>query len=75
MPRFGALSFRSSDSIRAENLDRETEYMTHFQEERDQQGLRNRLLGKYQGVAANDATSQRRTRLGGMLSHDHRVAA
>jgi putative transposase len=51
------------------------EYMAHFHEERNHQGLGNRLIREYHGVAANDATIHRRTRLGGMLSYYHRVAA
>jgi len=52
-----------------------TEYVTHFHEERNHQGLGNRLIREYQGVAANGATIHRRTRLGGMLSYYHRVVA
>jgi transposase InsO family protein len=51
------------------------EYMVHFHEERNHQGLGNGLIREYQDVAANDATIHRRTRLGGMLSYYHRVAA
>jgi len=52
-----------------------TEYMTHFHEERNHQGLGNRLIRGFPAVAANDASIHRRTRLGGMLSYYHRVAA
>jgi transposase InsO family protein len=52
-----------------------TEYMTHFHEERNHQGLGNRLIRGFPVVAANDASIRRRTRLGGMLSYYHRVAA
>jgi len=52
-----------------------TEYMGHFHEERNRQGLANRLIREIPAVAANDATIHRRTRLGGMLSYYHRVSA
>jgi hypothetical protein len=52
-----------------------TEYMTHFHEERNHQGLENRLIRGIPAVAANDASIHRRTRLGGMLSYYHRVSA
>jgi len=52
-----------------------TEYMTHFHEERNHQGLENRLIRERPVVAANDASIHRRTRLGGMLSYYYRVAA
>lgn len=52
-----------------------TQYMTHYHEERNHQGLENRLIRKMPASAANDAVIHRRTRLGGMLSYFHRVAA
>lgn len=52
-----------------------TEYMTHFHEERNHQGLGNGLIRGYPAVAASDASIHRRTQLGGMLSYYHRVAA
>jgi putative transposase len=52
-----------------------TEYMTHFHEERNHQGLENRLIRERPVVAANDASIHRRTRLDGMLNCYHRVAA
>jgi len=51
-----------------------TEYMTHFHEERNHQGLENRLVLGKPRIAANDAAIHRRTRLGGMLSYYHRSA-
>ena len=51
------------------------EYMTHFHEERNHQGLENRLVRGNPQIAANDAVIHRRTRLGGMLSYYHRAAA
>jgi len=51
------------------------EYMAHFHEERNHQGLENRLIRRKPAVAAADAVIQRRTRLGGMLSYYDRAAA
>ena len=51
------------------------EYMAHFHEERNHQGLDNRLIRGKPTIAAKDALIHRRTRLGGMLSYYHRVAA
>jgi putative transposase len=51
------------------------EYMAHFHEERNHQGLGNRLIRRKQVIAANDAAIHRRNRLGGMLSYYHCVAA
>ena len=51
------------------------EYMAHYHEERNHQWLENRLIRKMPAIAANDAAIHRRTRLGGMLSCYHRVAA
>ena len=51
------------------------EYMVHFHEERNHQGLENRLIRGKPAIAANDATIHRQIRLGGMLSYYHRVAA
>jgi len=51
------------------------EYMGHFHEERNHQGLENRLIRARPAIAANDATVHRRTRLGGMLSYYDRIAA
>jgi len=50
-------------------------YMTHFHEERNHQGLENRLIRRSSAVAANDPVIHRRARLGGMLSYYHRAAA
>jgi transposase InsO family protein len=52
-----------------------TEYMAHFHEERNHQGLENRLIRETPAISANDAAIHRRIRLGGMLSYYHRVAA
>ena len=50
------------------------EYMVHFHEERNHQGLEN-LIRERPVAAANDARIHRRTRLGGMLHYYQRVAA
>jgi len=49
--------------------------MTHFQEERNHQGLGNRWVRGKPQTAANDAAIHRRMRLGGMLSYYHRATA
>jgi hypothetical protein len=49
--------------------------MAHFHEERNHQGLENRLILGEPAIATDDAIINRRTRLGGMLSYYHRVAA
>ncbi|MPZ47182.1 MAG: transposase [Betaproteobacteria bacterium] len=51
------------------------EYMADFHEERNHQGLENRLIRRKPAIAAMDAVIHRRTRLGGMLSYYHRVGA
>lgn len=51
------------------------EYMAHYHEERNHQGLENRLIRAIPATAANDARVNRRIRLGGLLSYYHRVAA
>lgn len=44
-----------------------TEYMAHYHEERNHQGIENRLILGTTVIAANDEVIHRRTRLGGML--------
>ena len=51
------------------------EYMAHYHEERNHQGLENRLLHGIASVAANEGTIHRRPRLGGMLNYYYRPAA
>jgi transposase InsO family protein len=51
-----------------------TEYVAHYHEERNHQGLENRLIRRKPANAANDAAINRRTRLGGILSYYHRAA-
>jgi putative transposase len=52
-----------------------TECMTHYHNERNHQGLENRLIRSKPGLAENDSVVHRRSRLGGMLSYYHRAAA
>lgn len=52
-----------------------TEFMTHYHEERNHQGLDNTLIRAESVVAANNAVIQRRQRLGGMLNYYCRAAA
>ena len=51
------------------------EYMVHYHEERNHQGLENRLIHGAPSVAANEGTIDRRSRLGGMLNYYYRAAA
>ena len=51
------------------------EYMAHYHEERNHQGLENRLIRGTPGVAATEGTIHRRSRLGGMLNYYYRAAA
>ena len=50
------------------------EYMAHYHEERNHQGLNNRLI-RTRTVAADDGAVHRRPRLGGMLNFYYREAA
>jgi putative transposase len=52
-----------------------TEYMAHYHEERNHQGLKNRLIRRTPTVAANDGVVHRRPRLAGMLNFYYREAA
>ena len=51
------------------------EYMAHYHEERNHQGLNNTLIRAESRDAANDAFIHRRQRLGGMLNYYYRAAA
>jgi putative transposase len=51
------------------------EYMAHYHEERNHQGLENKLIRPQHRHAADAALVQRRTRLGGMLNYYYRAAA
>jgi len=51
------------------------EYVVHYHEERNHQGLENRLIREMPADAATDPIIRRRTRLGGMLSYYHRATA
>ena len=52
-----------------------TQFMTHYHDERNHQGLENRLLRPLRAVGVPDARVKRRQRLGGILSYYHREAA
>jgi putative transposase len=52
-----------------------TQFMTHYHDERNHQGLENRLLRPLRAVGVPDARVKRRQRLGGILSYHHREAA
>ena len=51
------------------------EYMAHYHEERNHQGLENRLIRPTSRRAANTALIQRHVRLGGMFNYYYRAAA
>ena len=51
------------------------EYMAHYHEERNHQGLGNRLIQPEPKRATTTALIQRRPRLGGMLNYYYRAAA
>jgi transposase InsO family protein len=51
------------------------EYMAHYHEERNHQGLENRLIRPAPTHSANTGCIQRRRRLGGMLHYYYRAAA
>ena len=50
-------------------------HMSHYHEERNHQGLENRLLRPLRAAGESHAPVKRRQRLGGMLSYHHREAA
>src|SRR5258705_8807453 len=52
-----------------------TEFMAHYHEDRNHQGLHNTLIRADPVVAANDAVIQRRQRLGGILNYYYRAVA
>jgi putative transposase len=52
-----------------------TQYLTHYQGERNHQGLENRLLKPFSVLGEPHAPVKRRERLGGMLSYYYRHAA
>ena len=85
-PNLNAFAERFVLSIRSECLDRIiplgewhlrraiSDYMAHYHEERNHQGLGNALIDS--STAANDNGGVRRhQRLGGLLSYYHREAA
>ena len=51
------------------------EYMAHYHEERNHQGLENRLIRPTSRPVANAALIRRHVRLGGMFSYYYRAAA
>ena len=51
------------------------EYMAHYHEARNHQGLHNRLIRPTPRQVANPALIQRHRRLGGMLNYYYRAAA
>ena len=51
------------------------EFMAHYHEERNHQGLENRLIRGIPSVAENEGGIHRRPRLGGMLNYYYRAVA
>ena len=51
------------------------EFIAHYHEERNHQGLDNRLIAPIERFAAKTGTIRRRQRLGGMLKYYYRDAA
>jgi len=51
------------------------QYVAHYHEERNHQGLQNRLLKGSDGPSNQDGRVERRGRLGGMLNYYYRKAA
>lgn len=51
------------------------EFMAHYHEERNHQGLENKLIRGIPILAANEGAIHRRRRLGGMLNYYYRPAA
>jgi putative transposase len=86
-PNLNAYAERFVRSVKEECLDRMIfvgqaslrravdQYMEHYLEERNHQGLNNRLIRKSLSVAANGGVVHRRPRLGGTLNFYYRVAA
>jgi transposase InsO family protein len=86
-PNLNAFAERFVRSIKEECLNRMiffgqaslrraiTQYMAHYHDERNHQGLENRLLRPLCAVDALYTRVKRRQRLGGMLSYYHREAA
>jgi putative transposase len=86
-PNLNAYAERFGRSIKEECLNRMifigqaslrravTEYMNHYHEERNHQGLGNQLIRSISCTAANDSVVRRRQRLGGMLNYYYLDAA
>jgi transposase InsO family protein len=86
-PNLNAYAERFVRSIKGECLDKMifvgqaslrraiVEYMAHYHEERNHQGLGNGLIRPEPRHAVNTASIQRRQRLGGMLNYYYRAAA
>jgi len=51
------------------------EFMAHYHEERNHQGLENRLIHGIASVTEDEGPIHRRPRLGGMLNYYYRAAA
>ena len=86
-PNLNAYAERFVRSIKEECLDRVVplgernlrsvvaEFMVHYHEERNHQGLENRLIAPAGNVTRLDGVVARRDRLGGILNYSYREAA
>ena len=86
-PNLNAYAERFVRSIKEECLDRMifvgqsslrravTQYLAHYHEERNHQGLGNRLIRAQLRCSSKEGSVDRRPRLGGMLNYYHRAAA
>jgi hypothetical protein len=63
--------FFSEDSLRQAIH----EFVIHYHQERNHQGLDNRLITPMGGTIDTAAAIERRQRLGGLLNYYHRTAA
>ena len=50
------------------------EYVAHYRNERNHQGLEDHLIRPDRGCTANDSVVQRRSHLGGMLNYYYQTA-
>jgi hypothetical protein len=63
--------FFGEDSLRAAIH----EFVVHYHQERNHQGLRNRLIVQMESKAETTGPVERRQRLGGLLNYYYRKAA
>ena len=86
-PNLNAYAERFVRSIKEESLDRMiffgqgslrravSQFIEHYHEERNHQGVDNRLIRGMPGIVVDEGAIHRRPRLGGMLNFYYREAA